>query len=211
MEENTELNNDNNISPIPSKIDYKRRVVLIAIIIAWALLFICFIFKLFGSKVFDIAVSNQSFIAACNWLDTDGIWCRYIIQIVMFLVSTTLFLLASAMKPSFKTKWLFVIIPTLCVIWVVKYFNNIAGFVLELVCYITIPALMSKKWWYGFVGVALDLLFQILSMFIRGQDMKIFQDNTILSLILTIDYYIMIALFYLFAIVFNNRKLKKEE
>jgi len=192
-------------------INYKNRVVLAAIIVAWALLLICFIFKLFGSKVFDIAVSNQDFINACNWLDTDGIWMRYIMQIVLYLVSTTFLILASALRPSFKTKWLFIIIPILCAVWVVKFFHAIAGLVVEAVAIIVIPSVMSRKWWYGFVGYALDLLFQVLSMFIRGQDMAIFGENTILSLIMLIDYYIMIALFYLFAIVIHNRIQKKEE
>ena len=188
---------------------YQIRVVLTAIICAWIALVACLVFKLFGSKVFDIAITNQRFLDVCYWLDNSGLWCKFILQILMYLVSNTFFILASSMKPNLKTKWLFIIIPTLCCLWVIKFFNSIAGFVLEIVAFITIPAIMSKKWWYGFVGVALNLLFQILSMFIRGQEMKIFDSNTILSLVLSIDYYIMIALFYLYAIVIYRNKNKE--
>ena len=190
--------------------DYKVKVLLTAIICAWITLVACLIFKLFGSNVFTIAVNNNRFINICNWLDTDGIWLRYIIQIIMYLTSNTFITLASAMHPSFKTKWLFIILPVFSCILVVKFFNSIAGFVLEIIAFIVIPAVMSKKWWYGFVGVALNIIFQVLSMFIRGQEMKIFDNNTILSLIMTIDYYIMIALFYMYSIVITNRNKIKE-
>ena len=39
--------------------------------------------------------------------------------------------------------------------------------------------------------------------------MKIFTNNTILALVLSIDYYIMIALFYMYIIVINNKKGEK--
>ena len=186
---------------------YKKKVVLTAIIVAWVLLLLCFIFKLFGSKVFNIVVSNQDFINACNWLDSkDGEVCKYILAALMYLVSTPFVVLASALHPSFKTKWMFIIIPSLCVVWVVKFFHSIAGMVVEAVVLIVIPCIMSKKWWTGFVGYALDLIFQLLSMYIRGQDIRLLDSSTLTTLILSIDYYIMIALFYLYVIVINNRK-----
>ena len=87
---------NNDSSPTIKITNYKQRVVLIAIIIAWVLLFICFMFKLFGSKVFDIAVTNQRFVNACNWLDNDGVICKYIIAFIMYIVSTPFIVLASA-------------------------------------------------------------------------------------------------------------------
>lgn len=186
---------------------YKKKVVLIAIIVAWVLLLICFIFKLFGSKVFNIVVTNEDFINACNWLDSkDGEICKYILAATMYLVSTPFVVLASALKPSFKTKWMFIIIPSLCVVWVVKFFHSIAGMVVEAVVLIVIPCIMSKKWWTGFVGYGLHFLFQVLSMYIRGQQIKVLDTCTLTTLILTIDFYIMVALYYMYAIVINNKK-----
>lgn len=61
----------------------------------------------------------------------------------------------------------------------------------------------------GFVGLALNVAFQAISMFIRGIDFgHTFDDNTILSLIFSIDYYIMIALYFLYM---ASIKTKKED
>lgn len=185
---------------------YKQKVILIAIICAWVLLFVCFMFKLFGSKVFNLIVNNQDFINACYWIDNDGEIFKYILAAVMYLVSTPFIVLASALKPTLKTKWMFVIIPSLCVVWIVKFFHSLAGMIVEAAFLIAFPAIMSRKWWTGFLGYGLDLLFQVASMFIKGQEIKMLDTSTLTTLILTIDYYIMIALFFMYVIVINNKK-----
>ena len=202
---------ENNLVAIENKPFKAYKTVLFwAIICAWALLLVCFIFKIFGSKVFTVVVHNQDFINACYWLDNDGEVAKYVLAAVMYLISTPFVVLASALKPSFKTKWMFIIIPSLCVIWVVKFFHSIAGMVVEAVFLITIPAVMSKKWWTGFLGYGLHFLFQVASMYIKGQEIKMLDTNTLTTLILTIDFYIMIALYYMYAILINKYKEGKK-
>lgn len=187
-----------------------KKIVRIAIIIAWCLLIACCAFKLFGSEVFNVAVESQRFIEVCNWLDGDGVWCKYILMFIMNLSATTFVILASALKYKVSWKWLIIIMVCASAIWGIKFANSIAAFVLECVQFIVLPALISKKWYYGIVGLVLNFVFQLFSMFIRGQEAIIFDDNTILSLVMTIDYYIMIALYYMYAILINKRKEDKQ-
>lgn len=167
------------------------------------------VFKLCGSKVCEIAVKNEQFIKVCNWLDGDGLWCNYALSAVMSTISTTFLMLAAGHDNKPTWKHLLLILCTIIPIWVVKIFSSIAGFVLDCVSIIVIPAILSKKWWAGFVGLALNVAFQAMSMFIRGIDMgHTFDNNTILSLVFSIDYYIMIALYFLYV---SAIKTKKEE
>lgn len=113
----------------------------------------------------------------------------------MSITSTAFLMLAAGHDNKPTWKHLLLIGCTIIPIWVVKIFSSIAGFVFDCVSIIVIPAIISKKWWTGFVGLALNVAFQAISMFIRGIDFgHTFDDNTILSLVFSIDYYIMIAL-----------------
>lgn len=69
---------------------------------------------------------------------------------------------------------------------------------------IVLPAIISKKWWSGFLGLALNMMFQVCSLYIRGQELAIFSDNTVLALVMSIDYYIMVALYYMYVVLIKN-------
>lgn len=186
-----------------------KKVIKTAIIISWVLLGVCIIFKLCGSNVFELAITNNHFLAVCNWLDTDGIYFSYALSFVMSIVSTTFILMAASLiyKPTWK-QLLFIEAVNIPV-WFVKIFFPKVGFIIECVMFIVVPAVISRKWWTGFLGLALNVVFQLASMFIKGQEVKIFDSNTIFSLIFTIDYYIMIALYYLYVVMI--KKSKKED
>lgn len=184
-----------------------KKVIKVAIIISWVLLGVCIIFKLCGSNVFELAIKNQGFIDACAWLDTDGRYLLYVIGFLMSVISNTFILMASALiyKPTWKQLLLIegVNIP----VWFIKFFFPQAGFIVECVMFIVIPAIISKKWWTGFLGLALNVIFQVMSMFIKGHDMsQLMISNTILEFIFAIDYSIMVALYYLYVAMIKKSK-----
>lgn len=184
-----------------------KKAIKTCIIICWCLLAICMIFKLCGSKVFEIAVTNQRFIDVCNWLDGKGIYAKYVLAGVMSITSTTILMLSASFAPKPNCKQLTLILCTVIPVWFVKVFFSKIGFILDCVSIIVIPAIISKKWWAGFVGLILNILFQVASMYIRGLDVgNIFATNTILSLIFSIDYYIMIALYFMYTIAIKTKK-----
>lgn len=187
-----------------------KKVIKIAIIIAWCLLIACTAFKLFGSEVFNVAVENQRFLEICQWLETDGAWLQYILMYVLSTLVNIFVVLAASLKPKVSWKWLLIIIACSSVAWGVKWASSIAGLILDCLILIVLPALIAKKWYYGFIGLAFEFVFQILSMYIRAGDAYICDDNIILSLVISIDYYIMIALYYMYAILINKHKEEKQ-
>ena len=48
-----------------------KKVLRTAIVTAWAMLLFSFIFKLCGSKAFEIVAVNERFVVICDWLDND--------------------------------------------------------------------------------------------------------------------------------------------
>lgn len=183
-----------------------KKILKICIIICWCLLAICMLFKLCGSKTFDIVVKNQRFIDVCDWLDTDGHYCLYAIGFTMSITSNTLILLASSITPKPTLKQIIFVECINVSVWFVKFFLPKIGFGIECIMFIVVPAIISKKWWSGFLCLALNMLFQICSLYIRGQELAIFSDNTILAFIMSIDYQIMIILYYMYIVLIKTNK-----
>ena len=75
-----------------------KKVLRTAIVTAWAMLLFSFIFKLCGSKAFEIVAVNERFVTICNWLDNDGEIAKYALMFVMYYVSTIFIILASLLK-----------------------------------------------------------------------------------------------------------------
>ena len=75
-----------------------KKVLRTAIVTAWAMLLFSFIFKLCGSKAFEIVAVNERFVTICNWLDNDGEIAKYALMFVMYYVSTIFIILASSLK-----------------------------------------------------------------------------------------------------------------
>ena len=59
------------------------------------------------------------------------------------------------------------------------------------------------------IGVALVFAFQFLSMLLKMNQYAMFDENLVVGLILSIDYYIMLVLYWLYSVHF--KKLNKEE
>lgn len=183
-----------------------KKAIKTCIIICWCLLATCMIFKLCGSKIFEVAVTNQRFIDICNWLSSEGIYVTYIVGGTLSIISNTFIILSSGLTPKPSWKQLLVIESVNIPVWFIKFFFPKIGFAVECVMFIVLPAILSKKWWTGFLGLALNVLFQVASLYIRGKELAIFADNVIFTIIFAIDYYIMIALYYMYMCLIKTKK-----
>ena len=64
-----------------------------------------------------------------------------------------------------------------------------------------LPILIDyKKWYISLLAFGLTLIFELISMFLKLDNYKIFDDNVLVSLLLSIDYIIMLVLFWLYRI-----------
>ena len=179
-----------------------------AIILCWIMLVSCFVIKLLGGNWFEIICTNQNFIRICNFIDAH-IVIKYFIAFTVYIPSTY-FLMRSVCFLTNPSKYEnIVILSSITIAWLSQFIFENLKFIFEFGIFIIIPLLIHKrdfikKWFWGIIGCALDIGFQLISLITRNIGIKIVDDSILIALILMIDYYIMIALYYLYI------KLRKE-
>lgn len=181
----------------------------VLIISCWVLLLLCFIAKLFGADIFNIAVKNETFIQICDWLDQHELF-KYIITTIFYIPTTYLAYLTMVNKKIGQDWWIII----LCLpCSYLKGLNSYVGFALDMIILIVIPLIVGKlkNWLYVLIGVGAIILFQQISLFIRNQNFYLVKDSLLINIIMSIDYYIMVILYYLHIRYYKTKKNKKED
>jgi hypothetical protein len=131
------------------------------------------------------------------------------------MFGTYLMILSCACVPRANTEQKIVILASLSACFLLNYMSAIVKFAIETVCFMVLPIFIlctngmeikeaiKRHWYCGFVGMGLIFAFQLISMYLRDVNFWIMHENTLTSLMLLIDYYIMIVLYHLYV------KLKK--
>lgn len=172
--------------------------ILTIIIVCWATMIFYTVVKLVTGMSFDLTTERESVIKICNYLDNTCI--KYIIATILYSVGTYLFYLTLVRKHIGQDlPILILIIPTS----IIKCINVWIGTIIELCVLIIIPLLSFKlRNWRQVVLCNLLLIgYQSLSLFIRNLGHYFNTTSLTLSVLLSIDYYIMLILHYLY-----NRK-----
>lgn len=186
-----------------------------AIIISWIVLAVCFIIKLFGGKCFNIATNNNTFNKVCTFIDSY-LWLQNFISFFTSILSIGLLNLAVLRKRFFTSKQIIMIFICAIIPFSIKVVSEycnikifaIIGFIADIIPYCICPMILSKKPIRSIASCVLYILFQALSVVIKGLSItKINSDNTLIALTFTIDVYIMLILYYLYA---NNKKVKSK-
>lgn len=186
-----------------------------AIILCWIMLVACFIIKLFGGNWFEVICTNKRFIYICNFIDSH-IVIKYLIALFVYTIPSFFVILCCSklIKPNKKQSILITV--SLLIVWLSQFVSIELKGILELFNTIIMPIVLNfdknnknnvlKRFWYrGFIGYSLIFAFQFVSFITKNIGLVIVHDNMLISAILLIDYYIMIALYYFYM------KLKKGE
>lgn len=172
------------------------------IISCWVVLLCCFVVKLLGGNFFEIVCKNEKYIAFTNFFN-QGI--PYILITTIFYVVSTSIVFMAICKFE-KPKW-WVILATFIFITIkqVLYKYVALTFILEFGYMIVLPIIYNKKLWLrAIIGVLLVLLFQIISLITKNIGIKFLYYDVFTAIIFTIDYYIMIILYWLYSIKEEN-------
>lgn len=192
-----------------------KRALKTAIIISWIVLAVCFIIKLFGGKWFDIATNNATFSKVCAFVD-NHLWLQDVIAFFTSLLSTMLINLSVLQRKFFTVKQFIVLLAIDIIAFVFVILGdfvqsnifNIIGFIVSILPMCICPMILSKKVLRSILAYALYVVFQALSVVVKGLAItKVNTDSTLVALIFSIDVYIMLVLYYLHA---NLRKDKKK-
>lgn len=120
----------------------------------------------------------------------------------MNIVSTSIYFMAVLKETKVNLKW-FIPLVIYAIFKVLFNQYDILFFILDFVLVIGLPLLINiKRWKYILIGCGLNLLFQLISQITKNIGFSFVDEYTLIFMILNIDYYIMLILYYLY----NNRK-----
>lgn len=181
------------------KLDHERYLKRV-IVVCWIALAICFGIKLFGGNLFEIMCENENFIKVCEYAD-NHFWAYYLINALYCFVSLHFFTLAICGKKSFRKWELLVVIATVIIGTLIKYFNQYVGLVFDVWQFIIMPCVFTldnkRRHIYVIPANILLFVFQAISMFVKNIEFGILTDKGLLiSMIYSIDVLLMVLLYY---------------
>lgn len=191
----------------------KKKYLHRVIIVSWVALIICFIIKLFGGNIFEIACTNETFIAICNYADTH-LWANYLISALYCFVSLYFFTLAIMQKTKYKVWQLIILILTVLGGTAIKIWNSTYGLYFDIWQGILMPIVFLnkefKKYLNIIIGNVLLFAFQAVSMYVKNINFGVLGDSVLIGVIYSIDVLIMILLYFGYANILNRSHNDKE-
>ena len=187
----------------------KLLIVKRMILLSWLLLGICFLIKIFGGNLFEIMLNNEKFIKICSIIDNHKV-LRFIVYLISGGVTLSLFSLAILEQWKFD-RWqvYWIVISVLVGSFCKAFIGDSIGFIYDCWQFFILPFVLKKKISKRMIlivviGNILNLGFQMISLVIRNIGFKIITDNMLIAIIMCVDLYIMLLLYYLYS---NYRRI----
>lgn len=188
---------------------YKSVVLRRAILICWALLFVCFVVKIFGGNYFAIMVNSPRFVQFCQFVD-NNIVLYGLTALISSFISYFLFYLALLQQLWFNKKQLFIFILSVSLFCIFRVFTdkygmlNALNLIFNIIQFFVLPHILgleiSKKGILrNVMGNILNFVFQLIAVITKSIGTKIFTDSSLVAIIFMIDMYIMLTLYYLYS------------
>ena len=190
------------------KAKYLNRVI----IASWIGLALCFVIKIFGGNLFEVACANENFIAVCDYADTHY-WANYLINCVHCFISLYFFSLAIIGEYKFKRWQLIIVVLTVLVGTYLKLLNSAIGTIFDIWQVILMPCLFLynnwKRLWLVPLANILLIVFQLISMLTKNLAITIVLSNGLLiGIIYSIDVTLMMFLYYLYSNIIKQKRRK---
>lgn len=192
------------------------------LIIMWSCLVVYLIIKLLGGNWFEIACHNERFINLCNYLDNNFI-PRYISTVISSLILYAFLYLAIIMQWAFTKKQFIMFVCYIVIQSLIKNIfmdNTVISFIISFISCFIFPIILylvnGNKITWRFIllnltlGNVLCFVFQLISLLIRNIGIKMLDDNLLVAFIFSIDVFIMLILYYLYANKFHQERLLKK-
>lgn len=185
------------------EITTKRRynkVLKTNIILCWVFLIVCFIIKLFGGNFFATKVTHPRFIQICDFI-TKSWFLTNLVQFTSSAICTFFYTNAICRTTHLTARKNLILFGSLLAIFLIKCFSPLIGFILDLtIMWFGIPFAFCKNLKRVFGGIALTLIFQLVSEFTKELGLGILGGNFIIEFVAMVDTYFMLALYYLYSI-----------
>lgn len=191
-----------------------------AIILCWIMLIVCFIIKLFGGNWFEIICNNEHFINICKFID-EHLILNYCLSFPVYAIPTYFIVLSCCVRGESNLAQKIVVLIFVVGVWASQFIFPWVKLILEIVMFLALPTILclmkrdktnrkqefKKSWYLGIIACAIILVFQLISLLVKNIGIKVIDESLLTSIMFSIDYYIMTALYCLYI----KLKHKKEE
>lgn len=193
-------------------INRKLKMIKRMMIICWCILFVCFIIKMIGYNLFEMAWNNPAFHKICDFIDNT--FLIYILDFIFYTIGNILFLLIYNSKITFKQMIIYNLLFSLY--WVFKFLvgtgyiliNTIIYDIIDILVLFIILIVSSKKILLPILTVILMIIFTLVSSLTKNIGLSdVFDKSAFMVIVFHIDYYIMLSLSALYSYYI---RLKKE-
>lgn len=180
------------------------------IISCWVVLLVYFVIKLLGGNYFEAICYNPNIVSICEFVNTS--WTRYLLMIPIYTFSSYLIYLTMTKQKLGNDKHIILILLPASIF---KEYLLILGLIIDTIVWIIYPFYRLYKNKNNLktcilrvlIGNILIIIFQIISSLTRNIGYYIPLNDVLIGLVMSIDYYLMIALYYLHT---RNYYYKKE-
>ena len=175
----------------------KKNLLKRIITLCWISLIGCLVIKLFGGDLFEIAVTNERVIRVCDFIDSVPV-IHYSLNYISYLfvmIMLTKSLINFKVKSYHKYIWIGICL----LINSLRFINVYFGMILDTAYLIVTCYVYNHTIRKGVLANILIVVFQALSVFTRNLGIDVVVTSSLIELILCIDYYIMIVLYYLYS------------
>ena len=176
------------------------------IIVSWIILVIFLIIKLLGGNWFELGSDNEKFIAFCNFVDNTQ-WLKMILACLIYCTSGYFIICIMLNTNKLKLIQSLIFLPCMIIKSIISWYLPIVAFIMDLFILLVLTTIFNKNFKRNILCFIIMLAFQFISLLLRNFAIKDFnENNTLLSLLYQIDYYLMIALMY----IYNLRRKEKK-
>lgn len=149
---------------------------------------------------YPIVVRSQTFINVCDFID-NHVWLEFSIGIILYVYSLNVWVLSAIRKKRFN-KFEFLLFNSLFILgYIIKFFYNFIGGVIEIIYLIIIPTIINlknKNLYNNFYKIIYSLLIYIIINIWQVNILFVRNINDILSSCPSMIYYIMQIDYYIF-------------
>ena len=187
------------------KIVVLPKLVIRTWICLWLILFMLLIMKYCFGQSFPIVCENENFIKICQYID-NNIILDTLVMLFFYLLSSCILFLIGIRKIKF-TKWyhlLSVLIIFSGIFYIKTFLNNNFAIILEIIFGIILPIIINVKiktfdkiWKCIVYPIVMNIivgLWQLNFLLIRGIQDILTNCNSIIYIILQLDYYIFLII-----------------
>lgn len=179
-----------------------KKIFVTMLILSVCLLAGMYVAKIFFPQEFVFVIENEYIVAVGNFIDNNE-WAYFIFGSVTSFITYWLYCCACSHQKFLKWYECIIIAVIVIAVRIINYFDVNISSIISITSFVFLPAIMKSDIKTCAIVYTVHGINQGLTLKIRNIDMFVDHMNSVTTLLLAIDMYFWLILFY---IVFNYKK-----